>query len=70
MQDWIEAIKNGRQACSNFEYATALTGMVLLGNLAVRAGKPLAWDAGRMRATNGRRRKPCIKPPYRKGWEL
>ena len=70
MQDWIEAIKTGRQACSNFEYATALTGMVLLGNLAVRMGKPLTWDAGQMRATNAPETESLIKPPYRKGWEL
>lgn len=70
MRDWIEGIKNGRQACSNFEYATALTGMVLLGNLALRAGKPITWDAERMRATNASEVEEFINPPYRKGWEL
>jgi predicted dehydrogenase len=70
MNDWIEAIKMGRQACSHFEYATALTGMVLLGNLALRAGKPIEWDAKEIRATNATEAEALIKPPYRRGWDL
>ena len=70
MKDWIEACKNGTQACSNFEYASALTGMVLLGNLAVRAGKKLDWDAANMRATNCSEVDEYIRPAYRKGYEL
>jgi predicted dehydrogenase len=70
MRDWIEAAKNGTQACSNFEYASALTGMVLLGNLALRAGKKIEWDAANMRATNCSECDEMIKPPYRKGWSL
>jgi predicted dehydrogenase len=70
MLDWIEAIKTGRQVCSNFEYATALTGMVLLGNLALRAGKPVEWDARALRATKGVDLSALVQPPYRAGWEL
>ena len=70
MKDWIEAAKNGTQACSNFDYASALTGMVLLGNLAIRAGKRLEWDAANMRATNCSEVDEYIRPEYRKGWEL
>lgn len=70
MRDWIEAIKNGGQACSNFEYASALTGMVLLGNLSIRAGKKLEWDAKNMRATNCSEVDEFIRPEYRKGYEL
>jgi len=70
MRDWIEAAKNGTQACSNFEYASALTGMVLLGNLALRTGKKIEWDAANMRATNASECEELIKPPYRKGWSL
>jgi len=70
MKDWIEAIKNGTQACSNFEYASALTGMVLLGNLSIRAGKKLEWDAKNMRATNCSEVDEFIRPEYRKGYEL
>jgi predicted dehydrogenase len=70
MRDWIDAIKNGGQACSNFEYASALTGMVLLGNLAIRAGKRIEWDGPNMRATNSSEVEEFIRPEYRKGYEL
>jgi predicted dehydrogenase len=70
MRDWIEAAKNGAQSCSNFDYASALTGMVLLGNLALRAGKKIEWDAAAMKATNCSECDEWIKPPYRKGWSL
>ena len=70
MKDWIEAAKNGTQACSNFGYASALTGMVLLGNLALRAGKKIEWDAAAMRAPNAPECDAFIKPEYRKGWSL
>jgi predicted dehydrogenase len=70
MRDWIEAAKNGTQSCSNFEYASALTGMVLLGNLALRTGKKIEWDAANMRATNASECDELIKPEYRKGWSL
>jgi predicted dehydrogenase len=70
MRDWIEAIKNGGQACSNFEYASALTGMVLLGNLSIRAGKKIEWDAKNMRSPNCSECDEFIRPEYRKGWEL
>jgi predicted dehydrogenase len=70
MRDWIEASKNGTQSCSNFDYASALTGMVLLGNLATRAGKKLDWDAANMRATNASEVDEFIRPAYRKGWSL
>jgi predicted dehydrogenase len=70
MRDWIEAAKNGTQACSNFEYASALTGMVLLGNLSLRAGKKIEWDGPNMRATNCSEAEEMIKPQYRKGWSL
>jgi predicted dehydrogenase len=70
MRDWIEAAKNGTQSCSNFDYASALTGMVLLGNLATRAGKKLEWDAQNMRAANASEVDEFIRPAYRKGWSL
>jgi len=70
MRDWITAIKNGTQACSNFDYASALTGMVLLGNLAVRSGKKIEWDHLNLKAFNLSEADEYIRPEYRKGWSL
>ncbi len=70
-QEWIEACKNGGQAGSNFpDYAGPLTEMVLLGNLAVRVGGTIEWDAAAMRVTNLEVPEEYIRPTYRDGWHL
>lgn len=53
MQDWIQACKGGPAPCSNFvDHASDLTEMVLLGNLAIRAGQTIDWDSTRGEARN------------------
>jgi len=43
--DWIEAIRTGRQAGSNFDYGGPLTQVALLGLIAIRfPGQTLKWD--------------------------
>lgn len=70
-QEWIEACKNGGQAGSNFpDYAGPLTEMVLLGNLAVRVGGTIEWDAATLRVTNLEVPEEYIRPTYRDGWHL
>jgi predicted dehydrogenase len=68
--EWIEACKGGPKALSNFDYSGPLTEMVLLGNLAVRLGKPLQWDAQKLQATNAPEADELIRRQYRPGWEL
>jgi len=69
-QEWIAACKGGPMCQSNFEYAARLTETVLLGNVAVRAGKKLEWNAAKMKATNCPEADPYIHREYRKGWKL
>ena len=69
--DWLEAIRTGRQAGSNFEYGGPLTQAALLGAIAIRfPGQTLNWDAKAMRFTSHQQANACIHPPYRKGWSL
>jgi predicted dehydrogenase len=69
--EFVQAIKTGNQAMSNFpDYAGPLTETVLLGNLAVWAGKKVEWDARNLKATNAPEVEPLIRPEYRKGWTL
>ena len=70
--EWVEAIKDGKPAIalSNFDYAGMLTETMLLGNVAIRAGKKLEWDGPNMKVTNDREAEQYIKPKYRKGWKL
>ena len=52
------------------DYAGPLTETVLLGNLAVWAGKKVEWDAKNLKATNAPEVESLIRPTYRKGWTL
>lgn len=70
--EWVEAIKGGKAAGSNFDIAGPLTETVLMGNLAVWAeGERIEWDARRMAVKGGRDEfNEIIRPEYRSGWEL
>jgi len=68
--EWMEACKGGPKPLSSFDYAGSLTEMVLLGNLAVRLGKKIEWDAEALKATNCPEADGLIRRQYRKGWDL
>ncbi|MHC4329471.1 MAG: hypothetical protein ACYSWW_15265, partial [Planctomycetota bacterium] len=68
--EWLEACKGGPKALSSFDYAGPFTEMVLLGNLAVRLGKKIEWDAKALKTTNAPEADELIRRRYRKGWDL
>jgi hypothetical protein len=69
--EFARAIKGGPPAVSNFpDYAGQLTETVLLGNLAIWAGKRIEWDSYHMKATNAPEVEPLIRPEYRNGYTL
>lgn len=69
--DWIEAIRTGRQAGSNFGYGGPLTQAALLGAIAIRfPGQTLKWDNSKARFTNHDLANTYVNPAYRKGWSL
>jgi hypothetical protein len=69
MAEYIRACKGGEPAGANFEYAAALSTMVLLGNFAVRTGKKVVWDAGKQRCTNMPETNKWLSREPRKGWK-
>jgi predicted dehydrogenase len=70
-QDWLNAIRTGKQAGSNFAYGGPLSELAQLGIVATRfAGRPLEWDGPNMRFTNCDEANLCLKPTFRKGWTL
>jgi predicted dehydrogenase len=69
-KEWLIACKGGPAALSNFDYAAGLTGMVLLGNLAVRMGKKITWDDEKMRCVGLPEADPLIRREYREGWTI
>ena len=69
--DWLQAIKNGTQAGSNFDYGGPLTEIAQLGIIATKMlGQKLEWDSKNMRFTNCDQANQFINPPYRQGWML
>ena len=69
--EWVEAIKGGPPAYSNFDYAALLTETILLGNIAIRlTGEQLAWDGPGLKFTNNPRANQYLHYEYRKGWTL
>jgi len=76
-QEWVDAIRGGKPAMSNFpDYASSLTEIVLLGNLAVWVanepglGEKVEWDAKQLKAKNVPGLETIVKPVYRKGYTL
>jgi predicted dehydrogenase len=69
--DWLEAIRTGRQAGSNFEYGGPLTEIGLLGAIAIRfPGRELRWSAETMQFANCDEANAWVMPTYRQGWRL
>jgi predicted dehydrogenase len=69
--EWVEAIKGGRPAYSNFDFAGMLTEAILLGNIAIRMnGQKLEWDGPGLKFTNNPTANQFIHYEYRKGWTL
>ena len=70
--EWVEAIKANKPALaySNFDYASLLTEAFLLGNVAVRTGKPFTWDGEACRATDLPEAAALVRRQYRAGWDL
>ncbi len=69
-QEWIHACKTGAATGSNFGYASVITEALLLGNVALRVGKRIEWDAKRMKAKGCPEADPYIRPEFRAGWQL
>jgi predicted dehydrogenase len=69
--DWLDAIRNGRQAGSNFGYGGRLTQVALLGAIAIHfPGETLKWDNQAERFTNKEEANALLNPAYRSGWSL
>jgi predicted dehydrogenase len=71
-QEWVDAIRGGAPAYSNFDIAAYLTEIILLGCVAlnVGVGEKLDWDGPKMRAKNNKKADQFVRREYRKGWKL
>ena len=67
-EEWIAACKGGPKAYSNFDHSGPLTEMVLLGNVALRAGGKIEWNANKLKVVNDKSANQLLTKEYRKGW--
>lgn len=65
--EWVRACKGGTPAGSNFEYAAQVTEAILLSNVAVRARRPIEYDAAAMKITNLPEANQYLTKTYRPG---
>jgi predicted dehydrogenase len=69
-REWIAAAKGGPPAGANFEFEDPVTEAVLLGNVALRAGKKLHWDKAGLKVTNDNAAQKFLRDTYREGWSI
>ena len=67
---WINSFKNNTQSPGSFIYAGPVTETILLGAVALRAGKKVEYDSANMKITNIPEANKYLVREYRKGWEL
>lgn len=69
-KEFAIACAGGEPAMSNFDYAGRLTETILLGNVAMRVGQKIEWDAKNMKVTNLPEANKFLSREYREGWKL
>jgi predicted dehydrogenase len=68
---WIDACRGKAETAAGFDYAGALTEVILLGTVALRCpDRELAWDPGQMKITNVPQANQYIRRRYRSGWTV
>jgi hypothetical protein len=67
---WIEAFKNNTESPGSFLYSAPVTETILLGAVALRAGRKVEYDSKTMKITNVPDANKFLVREYRPGWEL
>jgi len=69
-QEWLDGIFSGTQPAAGFEYAAPFTEAILLGNVALRTGKRIEYDADSGTAPGCPEAEQFLRKQYRRGFEL
>lgn len=70
-KDWLESVRSGKKAGSDFSYGGPLTELALLGIIAIKLpGTKLEWDGTAGRFKNCSEADALLNPAYRAGWKL
>jgi hypothetical protein len=68
-RQWIEAAKGRGKTGSNFDYAGPFTEVVLLGNVAIRSGQRIQWNAAKL-TTGDAATDALLGKSYPTGWRV
>jgi predicted dehydrogenase len=66
--NWVDAAKGKGETDSPFSYSAKLTEVMLLGVVALRAGRKIEYDGANMRITNVPDANQYLTRQYRQGW--
>jgi predicted dehydrogenase len=70
-RNFIDCVKSRKAPISDIEIGHRSSSAAILGNLALRSGAPVEWDAKTETITNGNRKaSELLMRPYRAPWEL
>jgi hypothetical protein len=71
-EEWFRMMRGGAPAYSNFDIASRLTEIILLGCVALRVGvgKPMQWNGPRMKSPNCPEAPHWVKRHNRHGWNV
>jgi predicted dehydrogenase len=67
---WTEAILGRGKTSCPFSYSGPLTETVLLGNIAYRSGKKIAWNSAELKIDGLPEADALLRPTFRDGWEV
>lgn len=68
--EWIRAVKGEGKAFSSFAVGAPMTELLLVGQAAILAGKPIEYDISSGKITNLPDANPLLTREYRAGWRL
>jgi predicted dehydrogenase len=69
--EWVDAIKGGKPAMANYDYAALLAEFILLGNVAItNSGKKLEYDGPNMKFPSTPEADKSLRRNYRAPWSL
>jgi hypothetical protein len=67
---WIDAFRNSEESPGTFLKARPVTQTILLGAVALRAGKKVEYDSEKVEITNNSGANQYLTREYREGWEM
>ena len=68
--NWIDTIRGRQEASSPFSYAARLTEVMLLGVVALNAGKKIQYDPANLKIVNAPEAEQFLHRQWRQGWSL